>query len=160
MTATARNAVREIVATMPITSSSAQAPNTPRRIMSLTWIAIASESGTASASATPSAIGCWAEASARSAPPPLGGARPRVLQEREQGAEVVEDVEPRARLDDRAERHDGAPTTIALRQRSASLRERTREATSTHRIGNVTGTWPPCWVPSARSVTKSSCHAR
>ena len=31
MTATARNAVREIVATMPITSSSAQAPKTIRR---------------------------------------------------------------------------------------------------------------------------------
>ena len=101
--------MREIVATMPITSSSAQAPKTIRRIMSLTWIAIASESGTASASATPSAIGCWAEASARSAPLRTSVARaPVSCRNGNSGAQVVEDVVLRARLDDRAERHDGA----------------------------------------------------
>ena len=109
MTASARKAVREIVATMPITRSSAQALKKMRRAVSRTRSISASESGRQSESATPRAIGCCAEASARSAPLRTSvGALARVLQEREHGAQVVEDVVLRARLDDRAERHDGA----------------------------------------------------
>ena len=60
--------MREIVATMPITSSSAAPPKRMRRIASSHAVTSASESGRQSESATPSAIGCCAEASARSAP--------------------------------------------------------------------------------------------
>ncbi len=68
ITASARNAVREIVATMPIVSRSAAPAKMMRRSVPVTRVTSASESGRQSESATPSAIGCCAEASARSAP--------------------------------------------------------------------------------------------
>ena len=60
--------MREMVATMPITRTSAQALKKMRRAVSRTRSIRASESGRQSESATPRAIGCCAEASARSAP--------------------------------------------------------------------------------------------
>ena len=60
--------MREMVATMPITRTSAQALKKMRRAVSRTRSIRASERGRQSESATPRAIGCCAEASARSAP--------------------------------------------------------------------------------------------
>ena len=157
MTASARKAVREIVATMPITISSAHPPKRMRRHMSRTRIAIASESGRASESATPSAIGCCAEASARIWPLRTSAARSPVSCRNGNTVRRWLKTLYCVRVSTIAANATMAPPTmIALMQRSTSARERTPEATSTNTIGNVSRYVAAfvASVPSMRSVNE------
>ena len=109
MTASARKAVREIVATMPITRTSAQALKKMRRAVSRTRTHQGERERQAERERDAEGDRVLRRGlGAQRAVAHLGRALARVLQEREDGAQVVEDVVLRARLDDRAERHDGA----------------------------------------------------
>ena len=101
--------MREIVATMPITSTSAQPPKRMRRGVSLDAQHQRERERQAERERDAERDRMLRGGlGAQRAVAHLGGALARVLQEREDGAQVVEDVVLRARLDDRAERHDGA----------------------------------------------------
>ncbi len=130
--------MREIVATMPITRMSAQALKRTRLAVSRTRSMSASESGRQSESATPSAIGCCAEASARSAPLRTSVARSPVSFRNGKTVRRWLKTLYCVRVSTIAQNATTAPpTTMALTQRSTSARERTPEATSTNTMGKV-----------------------
>ena len=138
MTASPRKAVREIVATMPITRTSAHPVKNTRRAVSRTRTISASDRGRQIESATPSAIGCWAEDSARSAPFRTSVARSPVSVRNGKAVRRWLKTLYCVRVSMIAQNATTAPpTTIALMQRSMSARDRTPEAMSTNTIGNV-----------------------